>query len=393
MTAARSRFGAVLGAAIIGASAGAAVLPVTAFADATPAQVIAAVNGERARDGIPANIVENPDWSRGCALHDTYRRLNGIEATGHDETPGLPGYTPEGDAAGNSSVLATRSWRTGNPFATAPIHRMQLLNPRITAMGADDTGGLVCVSTFRGQGPVGPSDVVYTSPGDGRQDVPVAEEARESPFVPGDFLSPPPPAVTGPHILVLADGPFTEGAPMRIVSARLEGPSGPVEVRSIDQTESRIAGYIPDGGMVIPTLPLDGGTAYTASVVVEGVDGVRIGRTWSFRTEGLAVTAVPPPAVPSITTGKAHLLVKVRGRRLMVRGPGVLRGRTVNIAVTRRGATRRRSMVLTPAATLALRRSEAKSGTRITVETGEFTESGVRWSVPPVRTTVARARR
>ena len=65
--------------------------------------------------------------------------FSGVATTGHDEDPALPGYTPEGDAAGNASVLAARSWSTGNPFATAPIHLMQLLGPRIREMGADDS--------------------------------------------------------------------------------------------------------------------------------------------------------------------------------------------------------------------------------------------------------------
>lgn len=379
---------------MVGVLAGAAALPASALADATPSQVIAAVNAERARNGIPAGIVENAEWSRGCALHNAYRRLNGVATTAHDEDPALLGYTPEGDAAGNASVLAGRSWSTGNPFATAPIHLMQLLAPRIREMGADDSGGLVCVSTFRGQGPVAAVDVVRTAPGDGRLDVPASEEARESPFVPGELLAPPAAAVTGPHLLVLADGPFTEDAPMRIVSARLEGPAGPVEVRTIDGTEPRIAPYIPPGGIVIPALPLAGGTPYTATVVVEGAAGIRISHTWSFRTEGPVVTSdALPRGDEGVATASARLRVTVRGRRLVVRGPRVLRGRPVRIAVTHRGATRRRTVVLSPSARLSLRRAETRSGTRITVRSSGFVSRGVRWSVPAVRTTVSRARR
>ena len=391
--AARSWLGALLRAAIITAAA-AGALPTTVLADASPAQVIAAVNAERARNGIPAGIVENADWSRGCALHNAYRRLNGISTTGHDETPGLPGSTPEGDEAGNASVLATRSWSAGNPFATAPIHLMQLLAPRITSMGADDSDGLVCVSTFRGQGPASAADVVLTAPGDGRRDVPASEEARESPFAPGDLLVPPAAAVTGPHILVLADGPFAEGGMVRIVRARLRGPAGRVGVRTLDGTEPRIAGYIPPGGMVIPSLPLADGTRYTATVLLEGAGGVRLKRTWSFRTQGPAVPTAPRArGERGVTTGSARLRVAVHGRRLVVRGPRVLRGRGVRIAVTRRGATRRRTVVLAPSATLPLRRAEARPGTRISVRTSRFTDGGVRWSVPPVRLTVAPARR
>ena len=393
MTVARPRFDALLRTAIVAAVAGAS--PAVALADATPAQVIAAVNAERSANGIPAGVVENPAWSRGCALHNAYRRLNGIGITGHDEDPALRGYTPEGDEAGNTSVLSTQSWSTGNPFATAPIHLMHLLAPRIEAMGADDADGLACVSTLRGQGAGSPVDVLYTAPGDGRSDVPPAETARESPFVPGALLSPVAPPTTGPHILVLADGPFTEAGPMRITRAHLQGPGGPVEVRTIDETDTRIADYIPPGGMLIPSAPLAEGTVYTASVVVEGAGGGRLARTWSFRTAGPVVSSDPTRGTGNagIATERATLSVAVRGRQVLVSGPAVLRGRSVRIALTRRGAMRHRTMVLSPSAALPLRHAEARDATRITVSSAGFVRRGVRWHVPPVRTTVARARR
>lgn len=377
-------------------AAAATALPGVALADATPVEAIAALNAERAANGIPAGIVENADWSRGCAQHNAYRRANGIATTSHDEDPGRPGYTPEGDEAGNSSVLAASdSWSTGNPFATAPIHLMQLLAPRIAQMGVDDAGGLVCMSTFRGYGPGAPVDTIYTAPGDGRVDVPAEETAREKPFVPGELLSPPTGPTTGPHILVLADGPFAAEGSMRIASATLSGPSGPVAVRTIDQTEPRIAGYIPPGGIAIPSAPLVGGTLYTASVTLEGAGGALLGRTWSFRTSGPVVTTdIAPAQTTPLATGRATIVVAVRGRRIVVRGPRVLRGRTVRIAVTHRGVTRRRAVVLRPGASIPLRRAEAQSPrTRIVVRVAGFVAKGVRWRVAPVATTVMRARR
>ena len=183
---------------------------------------------------------------------------------------------------------------------------------------------------------------------------------------------------------------------MRIVAARLEGPSGPVEVQTIDESEPRIADYIPPGGMVIPTAPLATGTLYAAGVTVEGAAGVRLTHTWSFRTAGPVPAGGAGPsaaAEAAACTGTAPLRVSVNGRRLTVWGPHALHGRRVRVVVARGRAVRRRTVVLRPSAVVALRRSEVRTGTRITVRAGGFSAGGVRWSVPPVSTTVDLARR
>ena len=111
-------------------------------------QAVAALNAQRAASGIPAAIAHVAQWSGWCAQHNAYMRANGGELT-HEETPGAPGYTPEGAQAAASSVLARGSWNAGNPWETAPIHLHQLLAPRLDAMGVEDAAGYVCATTRR----------------------------------------------------------------------------------------------------------------------------------------------------------------------------------------------------------------------------------------------------
>ena len=369
-------------------------LPAVAGASATPAQVLAALNAERAANGLPAGVVEDPGWSAGCALHNDYRAANGGAAIGHDEEVGRIGYSAEGDLAGNSAVLAGTSWSQGNPFATAPLHLMRLMDPRLRLAGVDDRGGLVCMSILGGIGPAADADAVYTVPGDGRAGVPVSELAREWPFVPGDLLGLPAGRTTGPHLLVLADGPFARDDATRLIDVRLIGPLGPVEVRSIDDADPHVGPYVPPGGIAVPVERLVPGSLYRASVTVLGAAGVRLSRAWSFRTAGTAPWVTPPPrAAISALTGRADVRVSVRGRRVLLASPQALAGRTARVRVTLRGATRRLSVRLGPRAAVTLRRPEARAkGTRIAVRVSGFAADGVRWRVAPVHTSVGRAR-
>lgn len=59
----------------------------------TSAESIAKLNQQRAANGIPAGIVERPDWSDACRKHDGYTKAHGLT---HDEDSSQPDYTPEG---------------------------------------------------------------------------------------------------------------------------------------------------------------------------------------------------------------------------------------------------------------------------------------------------------
>src|SRR4029078_13527143 len=95
----------------------------------------------------------------------------------HKEIPGRPGYTAEGAWAGENSVLSEgESWTDENPFESAPIHLSQLLAPSLTAVGADDTDGWVCVTTSELTRTYA-ADRVYSYPGDGTTGWPASEVA------------------------------------------------------------------------------------------------------------------------------------------------------------------------------------------------------------------------
>lgn len=381
-----------LPAAALGAAAVLA-LPAAALA-ATPAQVLRALDAERAVNGIPAGVQEAPDQSAACALHNGYRAANGGAVVGHVEDPTRPGYTPEGAEAGRTAVLAGTSWSDGNPYADAPIHLMRLMDPRLQRAGVDDRPGLSCTTVTAGLGPAGPADAVYTVPGDGRVGIPVAQVAEEAPFVPGDLLRLPAGTRTGPHLLVLADGPFARDGDTRLVEVRLTGPLGPVEVRWIDDADPRIGPYIPPGGIAVAVEPLVAGSAYRASATVLGAHGVRLTRTWSFRTAGIAPWVTPPPAPPAgALTGRADVTVRVRGRRVVLASPPALAGRTARVEVTLGTASRRVAVRLASRSRVMLSRAEARAGrTRIAVRVPGFAAAGVRWQAATVHTSVGRAR-
>ena len=242
------------------------------------------LNAERARLGIPGSIVENAEWSRRCALHNHYLALN--DDFGHNEDPAKPGYTSEGQWAGEHSVLALARQFNLLSFASAPLHLLQILSPRLEETGVAESDGFVCITTWpgyrtseRSSGPVR----VFTLPRRGANDVPVAQRAGEEPFVPGTFVGIPAGARTGPYLLVYTDGGWS-GWSTRLTRATLRGPGGLVETRTVDRSTTGIGDYVPPGaGLVIPVRPLAAGRRFTVRVVFR--DEKRILRySWAFTT-------------------------------------------------------------------------------------------------------------
>ena len=276
---------AVLGALVSAAAAGA-----PAAHALTGEQAVAALNAQRAASGIPADIVHNPEWSRWCALHNNYQRIN--RTLTHEESPSAPGYTPEGARAGRSSVLSSGNrWDTVNPWEHAPIHLHQLLAPRMNAMGIDvAAAGYTCATTFLGLDRPAPAvDTVYAYPGEGVR-FRFEETAGELPRTPGELVGIPAGTKTGPYLLLSVDGPgLYQLAQARMTAATLVGPDGPVEVRRVDNTTPGMGGFIPTGGQIIALNPLRPRSNYTAHVrfeiqnLFEKTTRV-VEKTWSFVT-------------------------------------------------------------------------------------------------------------
>ncbi len=240
-------------------------------------------------------MTERREWSKKCALHNAYGARNGT--LGHDEDPARPGYTEGGKWAGANAVIASgTSWANGNVFATAPVHLIQLMSPLLQETGVDERDGYVCMTTWPGYDHDRyASPRVFGYPGDGAVDVPAAEEAREAPFVPGDFVGLPEGTVTGFHLMAWGVG--MDRSSTRLRAAELRGPYGKlVPIRRLDQGTPEIGQYLGTGAAIlIPIRPLAERRVYTVSVGFVDDSGQKVARTWSFTTGGAAVAAPPPP--------------------------------------------------------------------------------------------------
>ncbi|GEM_PF-6096510 len=95
------------------------------------------LNSYRATAGL-APLAEVPAWSEAARLHSNYLVIN--DRAGHTEDPSLPGYTPQGAAAGANGNVISSTGQLGEADAidawmTAPFHALGMLDPRLTATG------------------------------------------------------------------------------------------------------------------------------------------------------------------------------------------------------------------------------------------------------------------
>jgi hypothetical protein len=242
---------------------------------ASTKRILSVLNSQRAANGIPAGIAENPAWSAACKAHNAYERRN--HAFGHGEIEGKPGFSAQGNLIAATSVLAQGiSWDHGDPYDDAPYHLFDLLNPRISSIGAADSEGFGCVEIELGTLRPAPSQVTaFSYPGNHRRGVPVSERASEQPMTPGQTLGLGVKA-TGPNLLVYFDGPWTNGSRVQISSATMTSPRGSVTLRWLDNTTSDL--LAPTGAILVPVKPLRAATAYRVHVEAS-VAGVVPGTT------------------------------------------------------------------------------------------------------------------
>jgi hypothetical protein len=268
-----------------------------AAADAgTGAQILALLNKQRAANGIPAGITENPAWSADCRLHNSYQRQNHV--FGHAETEGKPGYSQQGNLIAATSVLAQGiKWGPSDPYNNAPYHLFDLLNPRISSTGAADSDGFGCVEIELGTlRPVPAQVTLYTYPGNGVRGVPTSQRASELPESPSQTLGLRSRA-TGPNLLVYVDGPWSNGSRAQLSTATLSSGHGALGVRWMDNTTSNL--LAPTGAILVPVAPLRPATKY--KVTVEGsVQGVQAGSTIEQALAGVC----QPQADASVSCGQ-----------------------------------------------------------------------------------------
>ena len=154
-----------------------------AFADAAPpfippdADWLVTVNYYREMANLPP-VSADASLSAGAYNHSCYMLQNGIS---HDEIPGLPGYTPSGDLAGNNGNVAVSSAYNASArshielWMTGPFHAIGVLRPNLNTVGfgkCDDPSTPLwhsgaTLDVIHGLGPNVPQIVPITFPGNG----------------------------------------------------------------------------------------------------------------------------------------------------------------------------------------------------------------------------------
>jgi hypothetical protein len=239
----------------------------SAAADVSGAEIVRLLSAQREANGIPGSLVERSDWSAACAKHNYYEAQTG--EFGHEENPSSPFYSAEGDWAGRHSVIAYgRSWSTGNPWEEAPIHLLQMLAPALGEMGAAESYGHNCATTFPGYTRPSPAALTaYSYPGNGATGVVPTEYAAESPFIPGDFVGLPEGTATGRYLLAYLEGVSGSEAWEVTATATLVNAAVPVDLRVVDSTDPSIGNYMPHpSAFLIPVQPLRPQSGYEAKV-------------------------------------------------------------------------------------------------------------------------------
>lgn len=289
-------------AVIAGVLALGLTIPVTiTAAEAQPAFIAAdadwltTVNYFREMSGLTP-VTEDSTMSAGAYLHSCYMLTNGIS---HDEIPGKPGYTVEGDAAGNNGNVAVSSaygaaarshlelWMTG------PFHAIGMLRPNLQKVGFGKCDSQTTspwrsgatLDVLRGLGAKTPQTQPVLFPGDGMT-------TSLNKFV---VESPDPLAFCGwtgsaglPLIAMMPEG-VTGG-----VSASISGPAGPLETCALSPLNtSGVAQQILQGDnavIAIPRAPLAPGT-YTSTVTTQARSV-----SWSFTVDPAAALGVVAPS-------------------------------------------------------------------------------------------------
>jgi uncharacterized protein YkwD len=260
------------------------------------------VNTYRAQSGLSA-VSDNPAWASGTRNHSCWMLLNGIA---HDEAPGTPGYTADGDQAGNSGNVAVSSnasatarshidlWMSG-PFHAIGILRPALQqssfgscasppNPSTTAWKSGATLDVVRGVNWNTPKPAGP--VVF--PGNGAT-TSLTRFVAESPD-PRSFCGWGGQQVGLPLIALMPSA-------VTAANATLVGPAGPVPTCVLHQSNTNgVAAAILGGDnavVVVPASPLTTGT-YSVSIGSNGGNA-----SWSFNVDPNAPLTTAPPAPPA----------------------------------------------------------------------------------------------
>lgn len=305
----------------------------TAQAAMTSAQVIDAVNAERTANGIPT-LAHDAAEASGCAAHTNYGAVNnGWGSNPHDEVPGQPGYSAAGDDAAHHSVLfwgTNSTFANGNPFASAPYHNHQLMDPSLVKSGASEqtdsdtpiTYGCVWSHTIDASGnfvvrPNPPTQRVYSHPAHNRTNVPWFEYTAEGPTIPAYDLGltsdPDGPFLSGKNLLTWWEGPGTKLT--KLCDVLLRRPGG-----------QAVTAPFTDDGIIVPRDPMIPNAKYQATVTYSTARpcaATKYSQTFAF------ITALRRPAeqylhIDDAYWSNGHLLAPVLQDDPLRRGTGVV---------------------------------------------------------------------
>lgn len=272
--------------AAVAAAFAAASIAQSAVAASRPssAKAVEMLNEWRAKVGVPP-VAEDPIQSSGCQKNANYVRLNG--PSGHFQFPGNPGYTEEGNAAAQSSVLAYEYDSMG-PYTweEAVYHRAGLLHPRLVTTGFWSEFSSQCMGTHGiNWNVVAPAVTVNHYPFSNQTGVGTLFACNETPNpceeVAGNDGSKP----IGFILSATITGPWTFSTGPTNVSASLTPDRGsPADIKVV---EDGATGLLAGGFAILPVKKLKPGTWYTATASgqIEGDSTTHaFSVSWRFKT-------------------------------------------------------------------------------------------------------------
>jgi Cysteine-rich secretory protein family len=289
---------------LIGLVATAIVLPAAAAAaeSAPPfipasADWLTTVNYYREMAGL-SPVAENATWSAGAANHSCYMLANGMS---HDEVPGKPGYTVEGDAAGNNgNVMVTSALNRPDRshvelWMTGPFHAIGVLRPSLETVGfgrCDNAATTpwksgATLDVLHGLGQARPRTAPILFPGDGSTtslDRFIAETPDPRTYCGWSGT------VGLPVVALMPEA--VSGA----VTTSMSGPSGPVATCALSaQNTDGVAQAILQGDNAVVVVPRDVLQPGTFTVTV--TTGART-VSWHFTVDPAAANGTTQPTAP-----------------------------------------------------------------------------------------------
>ncbi len=260
------------------------------------------INFLRGLSGLPS-VTENGTWSNGAWWHSCYMVQN--DYVGHDEVPGNPCYTDQGDeAAGNSNVMVSSSPSSTDQYAIdlwmeGPFHGVAIMDPQLEVVGFGSYREAVgtwqmgaTLDVARGKTSAEPPSGTYPVmwPGDGQSTTILGYRGTEwpdplasCPGISADYWNP-----SGPPIYVqIGSGnltPNVTATSFRRGSTQLEhcvfDETSYSNPSSSTQSTGRWILNTRDAIVIMPKEPLEAGRTYTASITANGNT-----YTWSFTAE------------------------------------------------------------------------------------------------------------